>query len=288
MPAVMGKAQADLIATGDLRRMQLEELGILKEFVALCKKHDLKYFLIGGTLLGAVRHHGFIPWDDDIDIAMPRDDYERFLSLPSSEFHEPFALCTFENDGAYRYPWARMISHNMREINRMANIPRVEYSWIDLIPLDGIPNPGIMRALHKVRLSFWWNLNQIVQFDELVDQRRRRSTIGSASVKIASCFRWLNHLVPYKTCLRALNKVLKECPYDSDTHDVLNFLAAFGFDETFPRSSFATSALYQFEGERFVGPADFQTVCETIYGPTYMEFPPEEDRNKHHAEIIDD
>ena len=278
----------DMVATGDLRRMQLEELDILKEFVALCKKHDLRYFLLGGTLLGAVRHHGFIPWDDDVDIAMPRGDYERFITLPADEFREPFALCTFEDDDTYRYPWARMVSHNMREINRMANIPRIEYAWIDLIPLDGIPDSAALRTLHKIRLSFWWNLNQIVQFDELVDQRRRRSPLGALSVKLASCFKWLGRIIPYKSCLRSLNRVLMSCPYDSDTHDVLNFLAAFGFDEIFPRSSFATGTTYSFEGERLVGPCDYKTVCKTIYGPKYMEFPPESDRNKHSAEIIND
>ena len=192
----------------DIRKLQLEELMILDEFIKICEENQLRYYSLGGTLLGSIRHKGFIPWDDDVDVAMPRVDYEKFLKLSKDKFSNGFEIVNYDTDENYRYPWARMITHNMKIINHMANIPREEFAWIDIIPLDGFPNKGIKRELHKLHLSFWWNLNQIVQFDELVDQKRKRSTFGKIALKIASLFKWLGKIINYKTCLKHLNKVL--------------------------------------------------------------------------------
>lgn len=279
---------ADNIEGGALRRMQLEELAILREFVHICMRHGLRYYIIGGTLLGAIRHGGFIPWDDDIDVAMPRPDYERLLKISSEEFVEPFSLSTFETDDSNHYPWARMTSSRMKLVNHMANTPRTEFAWIDLIPLDGMPDGTVSRALHKAHLSFWWNLNQIIQFDRLVDQHRRRGALGRLSIKVASCFKWLSRFVDYKTCLRKLNEVLSSCPFESRSKDIVNYLAAYGFDEIFPRSAFEQGAAYRFEDMELIGPADADVVCTQIYGDGYMTPPPVNERNKHHAEIIDE
>ena len=269
----------------DLRKLQMEELNILDEFTKVCNKNNLRYYSLGGTLLGSIRHKGFIPWDDDVDVAMPREDYEKFLKLSKEEFGENFEIVTHQNDENYRYPWARMITRNMKIINRMANIPREEFAWIDIIPLDGFPNKKIKRALHKLHLSFWWNLNQIVQFDELVDQHRKRSTIGKISLKISSMFKWLGKIVNYRTCLNHINKILMKYPYDTNTDEIINFLAAYGFKEIFTRESFQNSQDYEFEGRKLRGPQGYDSVLSRIYGD-YMKLPPVEDRNKHQAEIV--
>lgn len=269
----------------DLRKLQLEELSILDEFTRICEKNNLKYFSLGGTLLGSIRHQGFIPWDDDVDVAMPRSDYEKFLNLEREEFTEGFELVTYKNNKDYRYPWARLITRNMKIINHMANIPREEYAWIDIIPLDGFPNSGIKRKIHKLHLSFWWNLNQIVQFDELVDQKRERSKLGKISLKLSSWFKWIGRIIDYKICLKKINKILMKYPYEIDSDYIINFLAAFGFKEIFARKNFLKSVDYKFEGRNIKGPKDYDDVLKTIYG-NYMELPPENQRNKHHAEIV--
>ncbi len=269
----------------DLRRLQLEELRILEEFVRVCDENNLRYYSLGGTLLGSIRHKGFIPWDDDIDVSMPRKDYEIFLKLPKEKFKDGFETVFYEKDKDYRYPWARMITRDMKIINNMANIPKEEFAWIDIIPLDGFPNKGIKRIFHKINLSFWWNLNQIVQFDELVDQKRKRSLFGRISIKIAKLFKWLGKIINYRTCLKQINKTLMKYPYDTNSDEIINFLAAYGFDEVFTRDSFSAIKEYEFEGRKIKGPQDYDSVLKRIYG-NYMEIPPVEQRKKHCTQII--
>ena len=272
-----------------LRKLQLEELSLLERFIEICEEHGFRYYMLGGTLLGAIRHKGFIPWDDDVDVCMPREDYEKFIRLSGKEIGKGYSLQLFQKRkrNTSRYPWARMITKNMKIINHMANIPREEYVWIDVIPLDGWPDSKLKIFAHKVHLLFWWNLNQIIQYDELVDQRRKRSWKGKLAIKVASWFKWIGKFVDYRKCLYKLNKILMKYPYDSDPREIINFLAAFGFDEKFERESFKEAKDYEFEGHMIKGPAGYDSVLKHIYGADYMTPPPEDERDKHHAEIVE-
>lgn len=270
----------------DIRRLQLEELEILKYFIKVCEENGLRYFLLGGTLLGAVRHKGFIPWDDDVDVCMPREDLNRLAALFQSGKYD-YEYVSYETDHSYRYSWPRLISRNMRIINYTAVKPREEYAWIDLIPLDGFPDEGPARTMHKLHLSFWWDLNQILQFDELVDQKRKRSLPGQIAVKGASLFKWMGKAFDFHGCLKKLNDTLQRYPYDSATKDVANFLAAYGFKEIFPRRCFASVVKLEFEGVEMNCPGDYDTVLKIIYDDHYMELPPESERNKHNSRIVE-
>ena len=92
-----------------LKEIQTESLGILKDIHSFCIKHDIKYSVVGGTLLGAVRHQGFIPWDDDIDLMMPREDYERFCRIYCSEQYRLFSC---HNDRSCKIAYARVCDMN--------------------------------------------------------------------------------------------------------------------------------------------------------------------------------
>ena len=88
------------------------ELELLNEFVRICDKHNLTYFLVGGTLLGAVRHSGFIPWDDDIDVGMPRVDYDKFINIAKNELKNDYLLDSVETDKNYFLPFAKILKRN--------------------------------------------------------------------------------------------------------------------------------------------------------------------------------
>ena len=123
-----------------IEELKAVELNILKDVAKFCEKHDIKYFLCGGTLLGAIRHKGFIPWDDDIDIAMPREDYERFFKLYNSS-NTRYHADSLENNPNWHMSFGRvgdtatvLYEHTLKEKYK-------EYhAFIDVFPVDGIPS----------------------------------------------------------------------------------------------------------------------------------------------------
>lgn len=130
------------------RSIQQVELNILNEFVKLCEKHTLKYFLYGGTLIGAVRHKGFIPWDDDIDIAMPREDYEKFLEIGKKELPSHLFLQHHTTDKGYYLLFAKVRDNNSTFIEdgtRHINMHKGIY--IDIFPLDTMPENKLLRII---------------------------------------------------------------------------------------------------------------------------------------------
>lgn len=268
----------------DLRKLQLEEKKILDIFVEICEKYNLRYYLLGGTLLGAIRHNGFIPWDDDVDICMPRKDYNIFLKEAEKELAAPYYIVGHHNNKDYRYCFARIANPEVKIKNYSANIPRVEDAWLDIIPMDGMPDGKIELKIHKFKLYFWRSLNQIAQYDEIVDQKRKRGAIESILIKIAG-WKIFRKLIDYRKCVANIQKELSKYAYD-DYDVVINYMAAYGFKETFQKSWFEEGKKYPFEDSAYVGPKDYDAVLKTIYGDTYMQLPPEDDRNKHNAEII--
>ena len=121
-----------------LRELQMIELDILMQIDEICKKHGLRYYLAEGTLLGAVRHNGFIPWDDDMDISMPRDDYEKFLEIAEKEFPETLKICSSKNMPKYHLPFAKAVSTQENHFKNLKDTALGEYDgvFVDIFPID--------------------------------------------------------------------------------------------------------------------------------------------------------
>ena len=119
----------------ELQKCQLE---ILKEFIRICKDNNLQYYLVGGTCLGAVRHKGFIPWDDDIDVAMPRDDYDKFITL-QDQMKKPYFIQTYKSDKNYIYNFAKVRDSSTTFVENFFACSQMNHGvWIDVFPLDGM------------------------------------------------------------------------------------------------------------------------------------------------------
>lgn len=129
--------------SSDKKQIWAVQLDILQEIAMICNKHDIKYFAIGGTLLGAVRHKGYIPWDDDLDIAMYREDYNKFCEIAPKELHNPFFFQTEDTDPGYLLRHAKVRNSNTTAILSIQRDKKYRFNqgiFVDIFPLDRIPD----------------------------------------------------------------------------------------------------------------------------------------------------
>ena len=141
-----------------LRELQLMEIDILKDFDMICKKYNLEYFGIFGTLLGAVRHHGIIPWDDDIDVGMPRKDFEKLQSIWEAELSDKYNFLNGTVESRYPFATARLMKKNTEfRMLSMKSCPFELGVFLDIFPYDNIPEDA---RLQKQLMDRCWILDK--------------------------------------------------------------------------------------------------------------------------------
>lgn len=271
---------------GDLRRLQLAELDILKVFVAVCEKLNMPYYLMGGTLLGAVRHKGFIPWDDDVDVALTRPDYERFLREAGALLPVGYSLSTFENNPAHTRYLTRIECDRVKVRETGFAKEHINSAWIDIFPLDGMPSNGLFRRIHGLYLLFLRAMLQFSQFDQMVNLKlKNRPWYERALVWFGAKTHFGRHL-DTKRQLQKIDRALKRCDYTRCRY-LVNFMGAYKLREMFPKTYYGRGASYEFEGLSLNGPENYDAILTQMYGD-YMAPPPEDQRNKHETQVIDD
>ena len=140
-----------------MKKVWAAEIDILKKFIAVCDKYGLQYFLSGGTLLGAVRHKGFIPWDDDIDVDMLRSDYEKLIEIAASEFTGKYFFQTVFTDKDYFRPHVQIRNSDTTAIlNHEKGLSFNQGIFIDIFPLDSAPKNKLLRLIHS-KIAFLLN-----------------------------------------------------------------------------------------------------------------------------------
>ncbi|MGI5897463.1 MAG: LicD family protein [Oscillospiraceae bacterium] len=140
-----------------LRNLQLVETDLLKEFVRICDKHDLDYFLTGGTAIGAIRHKGFIPWDDDIDVGLLRDDYEKFLEVAPSEIKEPYEVVNARTNPHFPACNSNLSKKDSLHIPEEFKNCKYQYAiGIGIFPYDNVPEDAALRK-KQIRKAWFWS-----------------------------------------------------------------------------------------------------------------------------------
>lgn len=144
------------LVSADMKKVWAVELDLLNEFSKVCEKHNLKWFVHAGTMLGAIRHKGFIPWDDDIDVVMPRKDFEKLNLLGIQEFRHPYFYQTEETDRFFCRNYARLRNSNTTAIQEWEKSFKYPYNqgvFIDIFPMDNIPDDESDRTEYFARLT---------------------------------------------------------------------------------------------------------------------------------------
>ena len=243
-------------------------LGLLDKFILICKEHNLSYTLLGGSVLGAVRHGGIIPWDDDIDIGMPRNDYEKLLSIADNVFGTKYKLISAYNDKDYVYPFAKLFDNDTTLVE-FKDFFYLGGIYIDIFPLDGIPKNGNKR-IHRIWKIRYAATNLIL-------------SKYSSSYKKQHYFRCLI----YKLIFGSFNNALKVCdkysqkyPYNQQ-YNIANYFGAWKEKEISDYSWFNPLKEYIFEGRKVWGPNNYDAYLSKMYGD-YMTPPPIEKRKSHH------
>lgn len=268
-----------------IRKLQLIELNILKHFAKICEENNLRYFLIGGTMLGAVRHEGFIPWDDDVDIGMPRRDYEKFLSIVQEKLPEHFRLLNYKTTDSYLRYFSRLVDkrvkvHNVSNINKL-----VEEAWIDIFPLDGMPNNAVMRKIHFCITSFVRVMYHFSCFEDMVNLNRPgRPFYQRIIIKIGEKTRFGRRMDTKKLLKKIENKLIK---YSFDgSKFMVNFFGAYVFKEVVDKKLLGEGKKYKFEDIYLNGPVKYDPYLAQFYGD-YRKPPSDPDKDKHNIEKIE-
>ena len=270
--------------TDNLRKAQLCLLELLDVFKKICEEEHIQYFLLGGTALGAVRHQGFIPWDDDIDVALFREDYDRFIEIGSKYLPQGMAFRHYSLDENYPNYTMKLVNENVSYVMQKQYTQVRQNVWIDIFPIDGTPNHSWMRTIHYRILDFH---RMMIVFHEIKNvridpDRALWRKVLIKMVKIIPVGRIINPTRQKKCLDREFRK------YSVDRSDYIgNYMGAYHQREIFPKYYFGSGCPVTFEGGSYTAPAETDRYLSQQYGD-YMKLPPAEYQvPKHHFVRID-
>ena len=254
-------------------------LDLLEQVDRICRKYDISYYAIGGTLLGAVRHKGFIPWDDDLDIAMLREDYNRFLEVAERELHGKYFLQTTLSDAQYYKEHARVRNSDTTGIcERYENHACNNGIYLDILPLENYKDTFLGRMHSDICRTIGKIMTVKVHYKtrSYNSHRSHIAYILSLILNVKSMHK-LREFLETKNCKKATALVtLGDVYYSTYSRDRL----------TFNRSDFGATIELPFENGTILAPIGYKNILAKQYG-NYFEFPPIEKRGLFHNIIFD-
>jgi lipopolysaccharide cholinephosphotransferase len=264
----------------DVRKVQLLQLKIAKEIKRICEKNNIKYFLMAGSMLGAIRHGGFIPWDDDMDIGMERGEYEKFLKAVESDLGSEFYMQTWDKEEHYAYPFGKMMLKDTVWLEKVVKDVKITHGiYVDIFPYDAIPNSDMERNRQNKKHIFYRQLLLAInKYDAFTYKKGYKKAVFAM-------LRGFSFLFSNTRIKENYKKVIAE-GHRSDSEDYF----AFGIPYTYAKGQMKREWVenlkpIQFEDDFFLAPKDADAYLSFLYGD-YMTPPPIEKRTNYHG-IID-
>ena len=272
----------------ELQKLQQEALNIYKEFKRICDKHELCFFAIGGTCIGAVRHNGFIPWDDDIDVAMPYEDICKFKEIIRDELKAGYSLYDPKEKKHFYNNHLKLQNDNTAFIEKgMLNFPESYYGvFIDIMPIFGLPT-GKEREHVLKKYDQYMRLNPKMRrpFQDMISPLSKMAWILNF---------WRRLICPFNYYTEKINSLLRKYSLNSSDKIIFGWRrlknkVVFDYDYkcVFDFEDFSDYILMPFEDTYMRGPKVYDSYLTSEFG-NYMTLPPEEKRVPiHHVGILD-
>ena len=253
-------------------------VNMLNWFHVFCEENGIRYYILGGTMLGAVRHNGFIPWDDDIDVGVPRLDYERLKKLLSNSQGEKYLFESPESPNKdYSYTYSKIYDTTTTLIEDK-RIPVVRGVFLDVFPLDGIGND--IKECKKNFRSINWRFNLFTA--RTVSVRKGRTIIKNLAAIVARTIP--ENLIDNKSLANEINEICQEYDFEKCRYGG-NLLSPWRFKEVMEVSVFGKPTLYRFEGIDVYGPEKYDVYLTNLYGD-WKKLPPKEKQITRHVYSI--
>ena len=275
---MMGNIETKKKKIIDVENLKKIQIRLLDEFDNFCKENDLVYYLTDGTLLGAVRHKGYIPWDDDIDVVMPRDDYELFINRFNQFADGTVKVLSHKLDHDYYMPFAKLVD-NRTILKEQGDVDYDIGVYIDIFPLDNLGS-DFVTAKKIMKKAFYINRKRVVK---TISFSKKRSIVknlillfGKMSLLLQSTYSIIDQLD---------NFCFKNGTNDGSTYvGVLTGISSGNETRVLKKEWFSRTVQVEFEGKKYPAPIGYDMILKHIYGE-YMILPPEEKRITHHSYI---
>lgn len=253
----------------ELRKIQMDILSYVDK---VCHEQNIKYSISGGTLIGAVRHKGFIPWDDDIDIMLTRQEYDKLVKALSGDYEDskPYKILTHSISKDFQFPYAKIVDERtiLRENVKGCKDFGV---FVDVFPIDYIPKSGVNLLFSRMR--FLYNILILKR----LTTNRKRSFLKNATIKLSQII-----LAPVSSdrILDKMDAIARKAGRQT-TDKMACLVWGYGKKEIIPAGVHQKHCMLPFEDRTYMAIADYNTYLTNLYGD-YMKLPPKDEQISHH------